>query len=369
MHEIKNIQSKTVNLSDSKASVNSKKRINFIDVSKALLIYLVFLGHIERYGDAISTIIFSFHMPAFFIISGFFFTPPHTKVLLLRKESEFTTFLIKDIWRTIIPYFIFATIGIIIHLLNGHFFMFGKEMLKQIFIKCQPDYTYTGAGWFLISMFFAYIWMYFYFMFFSHFDKWVKFIVLLLCFYCAANILSINRGFGVERLPFKLDSSIMSFIFMLFGYYMRRYNIVELIIKNKFFSIFLFIAYWPLMRINGWVNLANCSYNNFIFYFIESICGTMLLFVFSYYISKVYMIRKIFADIGRTTLPMFMMHGMFLSYTITKLKINVGVDVVRPMSFIYSVILLIITYPIGKLYMMVMNKVMVQKYKTKKAEN
>lgn len=88
MHEIKNIQSKTVNLSDSKASVNSKKRINFIDVSKALLIYLVFLGHIERYGDAISTIIFSFHMPAFFIISGFFFTPPPYKSIVIKEGKR-----------------------------------------------------------------------------------------------------------------------------------------------------------------------------------------------------------------------------------------------------------------------------------------
>lgn len=50
------------------------ERIGYIDIAKGILIILVVLGHITTFPHAITygikAVITSFHMPAFFIISG-----------------------------------------------------------------------------------------------------------------------------------------------------------------------------------------------------------------------------------------------------------------------------------------------------------
>lgn len=46
-----------------------KERIEYYDVAKGILILLVVLGHVFETG-IINQYIYSFHMPAFFIISG-----------------------------------------------------------------------------------------------------------------------------------------------------------------------------------------------------------------------------------------------------------------------------------------------------------
>ena len=50
-----------------------KKRIEYIDIARGIAIILMVIGHVvSGYKRAI---IFSFHMPLFIIISGFFFKP------------------------------------------------------------------------------------------------------------------------------------------------------------------------------------------------------------------------------------------------------------------------------------------------------
>ena len=104
-------------------------------------------------------------MPAFFIISGYLFSVPQLHIYALSASAEtpigrlkrFIAFLRRIAKRCLFPYFFFVAIGAIIHLIHRQFFLFGCEMLRQIFITCMPDYTYTGAGWFLVSMFFLLI--------------------------------------------------------------------------------------------------------------------------------------------------------------------------------------------------------------------
>ena len=48
------------------------KRIEWIDVSKGIGIILVLIGHISLNGG-LNKFIYSFHMPLFFILSGFTF--------------------------------------------------------------------------------------------------------------------------------------------------------------------------------------------------------------------------------------------------------------------------------------------------------
>ena len=66
----KRIENKEIDL----LYISSKKRENWIDWSKTILIWLMVLGH-AGLGGLPREFIYAFHMPAFFIISGYLYKP------------------------------------------------------------------------------------------------------------------------------------------------------------------------------------------------------------------------------------------------------------------------------------------------------
>ena len=105
-----------------------QKRIKWVDIYKGLLIFLVVFGHAlqgisadrtlvnNQFYDSIlygKWLIYSFHMPAFFIAAGFFSSKMFNKI----SKSYF----IKRSYRLIIPYFIWSGItAICMQLAKGH---------------------------------------------------------------------------------------------------------------------------------------------------------------------------------------------------------------------------------------------------------
>lgn len=58
----------------------SSKRIESLDIAKGIGILIVVLGHVLRTDDVfLKKFIFSFHMPLFFMLSGFVFNTENKK--------------------------------------------------------------------------------------------------------------------------------------------------------------------------------------------------------------------------------------------------------------------------------------------------
>ena len=78
-------------------------RNEFIDVCKGIGILLVYYGHSAYWGTLPSRIVFSFHMPLFFLLSGFVFN--------VAKISSLRALLRKVTRNLLLPYIIFVIIG------------------------------------------------------------------------------------------------------------------------------------------------------------------------------------------------------------------------------------------------------------------
>lgn len=78
----------------------AKERIAWLDYAKGLGIILVIYGH-AICPNSMNVWLCSFHMPLFFILSGFTF-PSYNKY-------SFKEFAVKKFKSVIIPYFVFAT--------------------------------------------------------------------------------------------------------------------------------------------------------------------------------------------------------------------------------------------------------------------
>ena len=128
----------------------NNERVTYLDAAKAWLILLVAVGHIlivlnpgydKILFTAAQSVIYAFHMPAFFIIHGVLFRSEKW------KDAPFLSYLGKRAYSLIIPYLFFELIGILWLAAFRHQGI-SVGFMKLITFRCN-----VGADWFLPSMF------------------------------------------------------------------------------------------------------------------------------------------------------------------------------------------------------------------------
>lgn len=182
------------------------KRDYSFDNMKVLLITLVVFGHaLEEFGTTgklglIRAVIYSFHMPLFIFISGYF-----------SKSDAKPEKLLKT---TIIPFIIFNTIWL---------FTQGTAINKINFFK--PIYVF----WYLLSLFFWRVTV-------KYFDR-VKGIVIL------AFIVGIYCGcIGEAERFFSISRTVSFFPYFILGYKFKKESIEKIRKIPKIYSLILLIV-------------------------------------------------------------------------------------------------------------------------------
>lgn len=174
-------------------------RLYWVDYLKSIGIVAVILGHI---ASPFSAFIFSWHMPLFFFIAGFF----------LNARLSLPDFIRKDIVRLLLPYFVFALIGLgseILkrYLLNRDSLDIGTEILGIFWHMDVTGLinTYGFVLWFLPALFFARLSLYLILKIHLYLQLGIVLLLFTLSFYL--------------EIPFALDNAFNSLIFVFIGYY------------------------------------------------------------------------------------------------------------------------------------------------------
>lgn len=164
-----------------------KKRIDWIDALKGIGIILVVLSHTTNGGEVLRTLIFSFHMPLFFMISGYLFKP----------NLRFVKFSFKIFKSLVIPYICCATFDLIIVACNGSFESICALLLDFLFVKGNP--VINRPTWFLIILFEIELLYYFVY----RLTNWKKcmlgILLFMLSFLCGRRFV-----FGLNIVPFSM---------------------------------------------------------------------------------------------------------------------------------------------------------------------
>ena len=85
-------------------------RIAWIDVAKGIGIFLIVFGHTMQSGF-VRQVVFAFHVPFFFFLSG----------VTYKRETNFYTFLRKKVSVLLVPYWVWGIISIAVFLFAGSF--------------------------------------------------------------------------------------------------------------------------------------------------------------------------------------------------------------------------------------------------------
>lgn len=269
--------------------LESKNRIEWIDIARGIAIFLVCWGH-RINPIMITKWIYSFHMPAFFFISGYV-----TKY----EGVRFGIFMKKRLYGLVIPYFALGAVYILLEWIYSLFFHKGFSILywlSNLFIGQN-----IGSSWFIISLLIVEL-----FAFFLHrFDKRIRIVILL---FIVAGGFVLNYYID-EQLIWNIPASMIGILFFESGYISKKYDIVDKATNKAHILYIVCIIAVAISAGSVWlnsdVNMWYTKYGNILLFLFGAYSGIFLLFAVSIMISKIKisLIKKPIIYYGKNTLP------------------------------------------------------------------
>lgn len=303
-----------------------KEKINYIDYSKGIAILFVIFGHVYSGNNIATTWIYSFHIPLFFIISGF--------LLKLNKNKDTKSMILKKFKSLMVPYILFSIISIL-----GHYLI---NDLSYMILKKSIFNTITLFGvealWFLPALFISEsIFLYEKNNIDKNKYKILFYINIFLIIYIFMLIDKKNYNSVIENFTIVLVRSIVALFFINIGYYL--YKVISKI-NLKIYQIFILaIISVVFSKLNGSVNLYSVQFDNLFLYVLNSIIGSFLTISIAKKING----SKALEFLGQNTLIIMATHQLIIEAILksTLIKYLNGI--------IFIFIILLLEYPLIKI--------------------
>lgn len=251
-------------------------RIPAIDVTKGIGILLVVFAHIN-YTPVPLTYIYSFHMPLFFILSGFLFQK--------EKYKSFGQFLKNRFYTLICPYLFFYAAALIIKISmtfisDGLSGVLSTEILKafiQMFLAWGPSGSPNNPLWFVPCLFCVEV-MYF---FIAKTRLWIN-VAICIVLTCLGWLMKSEylhiRGL---RLLWNFDISLFSIGFYSLGnlLFKKLICLQQKLSKRKFLcvsaALICAVVLYPLSMYNGKISIGSGLYQNGVLLYATGTIGTL----------------------------------------------------------------------------------------------
>lgn len=275
------------------------KRLEWIDWMKAFGIYLIVLGHFYSIGEKQ---IYVFHVPLFFVISGF----------LCKKESNQGIFWKKLWYNLMVPMLIMAVVNFIyaciLQLLDGTFEM------KTIywFVRNVVFGMVSGYGvlWFVLTLMVLKV-------IFQYCPSKVLFYVLIMALLALAYVYNHS---DLSDYPFFLSAPntvidvFIAYPFFALGVLARDFKGLLSEWSNKVMLVLAFVCglllIWVSDLNNNYVAMYKCDYGgNMLWFLVGGIAGSMMIFAASMLLGHA---SKPITIISRGTIIILGFHKLFI---------------------------------------------------------
>lgn len=310
-----------------------------LDALKGFAIFLVVVGHICVKSEALVQWIYSFHMPLFWIISGYFLYKGGC-------TDSIITFIRKKIKTILWPYYVWGLLSCcataLVAINSDNMNLFFKTILSRVFGYVISENT-IGAVWFLMVLFEAEV---AYYTLEKLHMNWIGVVIWSISFILYMRGVKIN-------LPFLLQLFWFGIGFVYIGSIIAKYSLVEKAIifiekiENSFIQVLVFLFSIVISStiltygtfINGVVAIYSGNVGNAVLFWLVAIGWSFFwLFLFKMYGQK---FRFFFLDkIGRESLLIMVTHFYVNSFVTTFLHLERG----NLIMLIWSGILTVICY-------------------------
>ena len=288
-----------------------KKRIGYIDMAKGLAIILVIVGHSSFVPHIAKMILYIFHIPLFFFLSGF--------TLNVRKYETFSGYFLNKLKGLVVPFFLLNSFVFLFQL----FVMYPDQVLsfnilhfiKQLLLSDRLHIYFQL--WFLNVLFLAHVFSYFILKRRWNLGQWVIIILsLLILVYLGQKV--------YEReyyLIWNIDLVPVAMIFILLGVWTKN-NLHQL---EKYFSVYFLPVGVILTVLVGGMNY-RLSGNQIVDLYYQQIGNHFLLYLAA--ISGIWSVliffktlpeSSVMKSIGQKTLIYYGVHSPIVLVLVEKL--------------------------------------------------
>lgn len=271
-------------------------RLEYIDIMKGIGIILMVLGHMH-YNAIVEKLIYGFHMPLFFWLSGYLYHTPKNYCGYVKRKAR----------TLLVPYF---TMGIfyimIVWLMDGYGALWSG--IRGVFITTTNNLPIESALWFLLALF----WVCCLYCIIDNAIKvkWKK-VFLLICI----TIVGCKWTQYFHFLPWGINSAMSAIGFFAFGNWFRidgeeiilKYfdnHKVALMGKNIMFVV-LSVVIGSFIMINDKVNMRVGNFGFVLLSYFSAICCCILLFVLAKLLENNFIEKKhlsVLLYIGRNSI-------------------------------------------------------------------
>lgn len=287
------------------------KRMTWADALRGALILMIVYGHTASNGDMVKHYVYSFHVAAFFFLSGFLFS---------KGEGGFKPFLKKKFFSLMVPYYIFSVISILVFSILGTFASealdvaikhneIHKNLIGMLYANAVGGYMKWNLPlWFLPCMFTSQLLFY-------PIADWASRMVSKNRLYVFPLMLASFLlpyldyfVFRVRALPFHLESSVFLMPFFLLGACFNAMK-ADTVLKpdngGKWILCLTLIVFGAFIALsfNCRVNYFLSSYGKITVFYLSAFLSVIGIFMLFQHIS----LRPL-AIIGQNTLPILLMH-------------------------------------------------------------
>ncbi|RYQ54702.1 acyltransferase family protein [Bifidobacterium pseudolongum] len=324
-------------------SINRSNRIAWIDTAKGIAMILVFYGHLGGSGDnpwfpgltGSIWVVYLFHMPLFFMLSGLTFNP----------HKDFRTFLVARCKRLVIPYFFFSiyALGKILLLIVApsvvkgfHGRSMGNPMTEFINILLGN----TTGLWFFLALFWGDLALYGLHKLTVHSS--CRILVLSLIFVASGLVWFVMNFFGVyEYAPFQLLRATEAIAFVGIGWLIssrlktlsKRESVFLLgITFVAFIGVGCLIHYLEIYNVEWWgvVTAIPCLF--------AAICGSLMTMA----IAQLVPAWRWVTYIGRNTMVFYGLNGLSMAISRKIIFILISVSLVASQLVLQIIIGLVV---------------------------
>lgn len=282
-----------------------KARLDWLDIAKGIAIILVIVGHTVENLSPLRHIIFSFHMPLFFILAGYTFK---TKPMGRTLSSSFS--------RLIVPYIMLFFVWQFTHYFMNHgavalhdiadyalMFFFASGVYNP-----QLNIEPVGMSWFLVALFCARIMMNATQTFLE--KKNAPFIVQGV-FYAALAA----AGWGIGScahifLPLSLDVALIAMFMMWIGYAAKQTGIMRTF-ACKWYAVLIALAVWIVSLMTSQLEMSARLYDPFVLALLGAVAGTLLCCQVSMFIEKfTRLLKRGLVFMGKNSMLIYCFHAI-----------------------------------------------------------
>ena len=275
------------------------KREKWINIYKAILIILVVLGHTST---SFGKYIYTFHIAAFFLISGY---------LYKNKDETFVDYVKRKFKSLIVPYLIGVFILTILAIIMSNCGkIFYPEVIKAdqlfLFARYLNTVDLAGAAWFLPVLFFTEL-------LFKFIDsvtvdlKNKNLSMFIICFILA--LWGYTYYQSQEILPYLFEKVYLAILIFDCGYLFKKVeNKIPNFIKHLLLLISIIIIFIYTNKYWTFINWPTNSFPNILVMILLSCSGGYIVYYISKQLSKLKSNLKITQYIGEHSLSIMLYH-------------------------------------------------------------